>query len=159
MNDRRQLIFDAVLTRLRSIRVAAGYASDLGTSVFAWRDTAASPFSESELPAANVRDPSRKSIQITTSQHQHNLQLEVDIACAAALPDQVLRTLLADVECAVGQDTRWIADGQILALRTLPTDDQIDTAQQAQTIGGARYRFEIEYRTTSFDPYTPAPNL
>jgi hypothetical protein len=147
-DSRRQTLVNAVRDRFTTIRVAAGYETDLGASVHVWRDTNTNPFTPQELATGglNLRDPKRETNQELVNKHQHTLSINCEIAVAAA---DTVRKMLADLDKAIGVDRKWGG----VAFDTDPGDDSILVAQNGTLITGASYNFTILYRTGSFDPY------
>ena len=98
-DSRRQTLFAAVKTRFAGIRKADGYETDLGMQVFAWRDTANSPFTPAELATGclNLRDPKRQTDQQLVNKHQHTLSINCELAVAAGVEADTIRKMLADL--------------------------------------------------------------
>jgi len=150
MDSIRQLIVNAVDTRLKGILTAAGYETNLGQHIFWWRTN---DFSEDELPAANCRDTDCDDSNATIGvigYHQHALKMEVDLieADGASTPSSI-RKLIADLQKAIGVDTTW---GK-LAERTNPINSPINIDQADKTIGSATVTFTIDFKTRKWDPY------
>ena len=64
MSDNRDAIVDAIVARMRQIRVTNGYLTDAGQHVFRWRSADLSP---AECPAIDVRDPDRRPLGLYNS--------------------------------------------------------------------------------------------
>lgn len=155
MSDRRQTLFDSVITRLKTIvSAAAAYETNIGSQVFAWRDTTTNPFTEVELAtgALNVRDPRHVVEQggpAVIGKHHHTLSINVEGAVALGTEAAQVRKMMADITKAIGVDRHWSG----IAYDTAPGEDQILVAQNGTAITGFSYNFSIEFRTGNYDPY------
>lgn len=157
----RQRIVNAVKLRMEGILTTGGYNSNLGQSVYVWR---VHPRGESEADFINIKDVKRTTEQILLGRgqasHNHTLTVWVELIGKRVVDtpaDDTVRAMLADIEKAVGVDRYWteVATSTRLAEDTRPGEDQMIVEQAGQIIGGARYTFQIHYRTSAFDPYTP----
>lgn len=145
----RQQIVDAVDTRLKAILKSAGYETDLGKNIFAWRAT---NLENSELPGAIWRDTDCDDSNATIGSigyHLHSLTMEVDLRAAdGATTPASLRTLVTDLQKAIGADVTWGG----LAIRTTPMKSPLIVEQEEKIIGGANVTFAIEFYTKKWDP-------
>src|SRR3989304_8407362 len=112
---KRDLIVQAVMTRMAGILSTGGYYSNLGSNVFEWRPKGGTeggggdaPTEQAELPAIHIRDtiddPSRMNVK---GDERHDLSLEVEIAHEAAAPGRAVRKDIQDVRKDVGPRTNW----------------------------------------------------
>lgn len=160
----RQRLFNAVQSRMLSIRTMNGYLSDVGAAVFAWRDTSdeGQPFSEAELTAEssnaaiNIRDVSNTFLnqKLLPKTHEHALTIQMDVLAMRAVPAELYRLIIGDIVTAIGKDRTWVFDSQRLAEDTEPVDETMDVLQRGRAYCGARVTFKIRYRTHAFDPYS-----
>ena len=141
----RQQIMDKVAARLATIKVSAGYNSDIGNNVFDWlaRDLA-----DTELEAVIYKDVSAEIIVETLSLRNNTVRVEIEVrAKSASTTAKTLRQMIEDVYTAIGTDDTWDA----LAIDTNPVGEEISIGQ-ADKIGGAGLIvLEIEYRTVKWD--------
>src|SRR4030042_1732608 len=86
---KRDLIMQAVVTRMQGILVSSGYYSDLGSNVFEWRPKTIVTeggagyviTEQEELPALHIRDTfDQASIRDLSGNEDHELTLELEIA-------------------------------------------------------------------------------
>lgn len=161
----RQKIVTAVLARLRTIKTAAGYETNLGHQVFCWRNLEATPFTADEITegAVVVRDKAEPSIDSTIQgRHDKDLQFELEIATSKAVStaptDATLsvanqvRKLIADVEKSLASHTAWITTVKVHKISALSVND-MDMVESGGIIGHARLQFSVEYSNIRFDPY------
>jgi hypothetical protein len=154
-DSRRKTLMDAIVERLRTIQIAAGYATDAGSNVHVWRDSRAAPFEAAELPALNVRDLRRKGEQQLYDRQDHVLSVSVEVVTGAGIVADQVRKILADLEQCIGVDRKWTVASVAIALDTRPSEDEIAVQQDGGAIAGARFDFDVIYRTKNFDPYNP----
>ncbi len=141
MANTRQSIIDAIDTQLKTILIANGYDTDLGSNVFEWRQV---PLQESELPALIYRDVTSEIEIIVLDRHTHILNLEVEVKTQpGSTSGSLARKMIADVIKAIGVDHTWGA----LAIKTDPVSSEIVFEQHEKIITGAIINFEITYRT------------
>jgi hypothetical protein len=149
----RQQIISALDTRLKTILVANGYASNVGQHVYEWRSA---DLEESSLPGIIYRDISSGealpvTIMAADSKREFPLDVEIDIHVktgATSAPAQ-MRSMIADVIKAIGTDPTFSA----LAVMTEYNGDETSVEQQERTMGSATMRFRIIYRTKLWNPY------
>ncbi len=108
----RQRIIDALDTQLKSILIASGYDTNVGSNVFSWRDIENNPFAASELPGLNYRD-SISDRSVGCGSYDNTLRVDVE-AYAASMED--IRQILGDIEKVIVDNEQWggIADGSDL---------------------------------------------
>jgi hypothetical protein len=142
----RQSIVNAVDARLKTIKIANGYETDIGLNVNRWKAIPVSSDKEYELI---YRDVSCETVYLEA--HRHKLHFEVEaIIKAGSISDNQVRKMLADILKAIGVDPQW----SNLAINTHPEGDEINILQTEKIIGGTIIRFAIEFRTKEWDPYT-----
>jgi len=142
MSDNRDAIVDAIVARMRQIRVTNGYLTDAGQHVFRWRSADLSP---AECPAIDVRDPDRRPLGLYNSVVR---DWELAIECCAfassgADTDGALNRIVGDILKAVlDGDRTWGG----LAIRTTFDNDKKGLDQRDVKVGVAVVRFLIQYR-------------
>lgn len=137
--SKRQMIVNAVGRRLNTILAAAGYKTDLGSSIFLWRPM---PFEEAELPAANYRDVAGSpEPDGPIGQFRWGLDIDIQIVASGSSSPQSMRDLIQDVYRAIGTDTRWGG----LAVYTGQPSDEITVDQQDKFFTGAALKLRIIY--------------
>lgn len=116
MGTLRQQIVDAIVTRFKTITVANGYQTGLGTRVFLARPT--EPTDE-ECPCLNIWDVDEDNSRRLNSVHEHRLKMQVFVyqAGSTVAGGAYIRKAVADIFKAIGQDVTWSA----LALDTEPS--------------------------------------
>jgi hypothetical protein len=158
----REQIVELIRERFETILTANGYETDLGANVFIWRDTNAAPPAASELPLLNFRDVREETEPKVSGRtdHHHTLFGEAEIVAGTTSAGgntdaaKQVRKCISDVLEAIRSDTRWTdADGSMLAFQTWPMDNEMVVDQSGRTIGGAKVRFKVEYRTQRWNPY------
>lgn len=157
----RQRIIDAIKVRFTAIHQNNGFATNIGTHCFTWRDLDRAPFdSDAELAdggAINISDPDRDPGDGVLTAHDQVLTIEVIAAATAdgyTPPDNHARRMEADILAAIGQDRKWTVDGTPLAKDTLPGKSNLATGHQGDRVAWVRLTFQILFRTQRFDPYT-----
>jgi hypothetical protein len=141
----RQQLVNAVKTRFAAIRIANGYATEIGAWQYEWKTT---PFAAEEMPGHAIEDLADEIKQGMVQRHEHKLTLRA-VAAIAAGPDTSaqLREAVADFHKAIGVDTRWGG----LALATWPKSAMMSVIQNETVQGHAVIEFVIEYRTPQWN--------
>lgn len=151
MDTRRQLIVNQVIAQLQAIATANGFLTNVGASVFEWRDT---PFQETELPALIFRDldepqelSSPRSERVLRSLH-----CLVQVVTVGDTPMRDIRQILADIEKAVGKGASdyW---GKF-ASNTRPRIARAILDQESLKFAGSTFEFYIDYPTTAFNSFS-----
>lgn len=147
MDTKRQRIVDAVVERVREIRVAAGYQTDLGERVEDW----VTSWDDAELPAASVCDLPEESEKANKDAKRatHKIPVHVRIFVGKNERPATLRKMIGDVLAAVKKDPRWGG----LALDTWPKTDGFVIPEDSFVIAGGAVEFVVEYATDTFDPF------
>lgn len=101
--SKRSDILTAVDTRLKTIAIASGYQTNIGSRVFYWQDL---PFEYGETGAITFRDPAE---EIVKANQFHEKTLNLEIEAIAFVTDQLAgsEALIADLIKAVGEDRTW----------------------------------------------------
>lgn len=146
----RQQIINAVDVRLKTIKIANGYETDIGLNVNRWKAIPISSDKEYELIYRDVsEDASAENAAI--GKHEHTLHFEVEIITkAGSISDNQIRKMIADIEKSISAGETWGG----LAQRTIPEGNEINILQSEKIIGGAIIRFAIIYRTNRWNPYS-----
>lgn len=150
-DTKRQQIITAVDTRLKTIKTTAGYQTNAGNAVYDWLHR---QMSATSLLAIVYRD-SEESIEAETvgtiGYHRRELNMELEIMVAnGSTTMETMRKVLADIETAIGTDTRWSG----LAIRTNPGRSRIEVDQESKIVSGGLLTFSIVYQTRAWNAYT-----
>lgn len=140
---------NAVKTRLQGIvSGSGGYSNNLGTHTYLWRTV---PLDNSECPAVVIRDMTDVVEENSEGGNEpltwHNLEVHFDIVAADNTTMTTLRSCLEDIETAIRVDETWSSN----AMQTLPIDNSVYMAQEADIVGGILMRVSIKYRTIKFE--------
>ena len=140
----RQLIVEAVDTRLKTILTTGNYATNIGAHVHWFRKR----LDKDGLPAIVCRD--RLLPPINKIRWTRTLVIEMEFHLeAATTPDTILRSALADIETAVGVDPTW--GGLVEDTEYGESEKQsIDDYETVLVAGG--FFLALEYTT---DPWNP----
>lgn len=145
MAVKRDTLILAVQTRLKTITVANGYYTDVGTKVGIWRVT---PYDVNELPAISIQD-FRDELLMEFMPTKCDWGLNVRIACIAnpaQLADGTVRKMITDVYKAIGTDHTFGG----LAIKTDLETDEIELQQTEHRLGVGTINIVIHYRTNKF---------
>ncbi len=140
-----QQIINKVDIRLKAIKIAGGYATDMGNNVFEWRET---PLAAGEVPGLIYRDP-REERTPGCGIYDLALQLEIDLFSTSPAG---IRSCLADLEKAIFVDETW--DG--LAENSEIDSSEMEVAQKENIYTASKIVVTVEYRTIRGDAYTKA---
>lgn len=169
---KREKIFGRVLNRLHQIRSddePDKYNTQVGKHVFDWRT---GYFSEEEMAsfedqaALVLRDLDETKATngnhtlIVTNQNggtqkfERELHMQVEVVSVGELSPTLIRKIIADIETAIKQDTRWRdVSGKALALGTRPRIDRSVVEQESKKVAGVVYEFFIHFTTDAFNSY------
>jgi hypothetical protein len=139
----RQQIVNELTNRFSQISVANGYDTDVKT-VKEWHH---GNFDDSDLPAIVIRDKSSQDIQLTNTEHQHLLKIEIDVLVKSNTAPSDIRKLLEDVYKAISLDDTWGG----LAEYTKPLGNEMIVQYQDKTISGIGIDIEISYITKAWE--------
>lgn len=144
----RQQIIAAVVARMQTIRVAAGYLTDVGARVGDWETS----WEQKDLPALSVCDlveenekKNREAVQVT-----RKLPVVIRIFTSGREPADELRKMIADVEKAIGADVYW---GALARGGTWPKRSGMLVPDDSFEIAGAAVEVVIEYYTKPFNAF------
>lgn len=156
MPSLRQQLWEAIRDRLRTIRTAAGYETEIGARFFAWRDLANSPLDEiKDLgPCFTMKDSACETEQRVSNRMDHVLKLEIQGAVWGTPPDNAARSAIADIEKCLGVDRQWSINDVKLALDTRLVSDQINVVHLGEKFAVVTKIIEVDFRTASFNPYS-----
>ena len=153
---KRDLIMQAVVTRMQGILTSGGYYSNLGSKVFEWRPKVLAeggasyvPTEQDELPALHIRDPIDAIVRVDLKGNEdHELNGEFEIAHAAGDTPQEMRQQIEDVRAAIGTDYTWGGYAKKTAI-----DAPIETVriQADRTFFRTLIRAKIFYSTSAFN--------
>ncbi len=155
----RQQIFDAIKARFATIRQINGFATEIGSHFFAWRDIEKVPFTTDELSGCfSIFDPEREPGDGVINVHDQVLTIEVVAAASPAgnigSADNHARRIEADILAAIGIDRQWEINGIKLAKDTLPGKSLLGVGHLGDRVAWVKLTFTIRFRTQRFDPYT-----
>lgn len=147
MLTKRQKIVDKVVERMREIRVAAGYQTNLGERVEDWQTN----WDDADLPAVSVCDLPAESDKANRDDRKstHRLPVHVRIFVGRNERPATLRLMIGDIVAAVKKDLRWGG----LAFDTWPKQDGFVVPENSFEVAGGAVEFVVEYATDTFDPY------
>ncbi|HBT82433.1 MAG TPA: hypothetical protein DEB35_03055 [Desulfuromonas sp.] len=112
-------------------------------------DGRVTPFSEQELPAANVFTPKVDANEAGTLQIDHDLAVSIVLYVAERTAQKVIRSLVSKVYAAIGQAERDSA-GPLGLPQVISINDPskaVKCIQQGDFIGSAQIALNITYRT------------
>ncbi len=147
--SKRTDIIAALEARLKTITIAHGYQTDIGSHVTTWR---VSKFLPAELPALNIKyavDPDTIDGEgMSGPKNVWNRSLPVGITMLAKGT-----TTIADIEKMIGDVWKAISTDDGFsgnAITVTPESEMIIEDQEERLIAGAIITFKIEYRTTQY---------
>lgn len=135
--NKRQLIIDAIVTRLSALKVSDGIVR-----VDEW---IVHKLNEKEMPAIVVRDVSSK-VDSSGGSLGHSLSIEIDILVTESVTTMSrLRQIMASILTVIGTE-----GADLLEYRTYEGDD-ILAEHQDHFYGGARMKFSVDYSTPAWE--------
>ena len=152
----RQQVINALDTRLKTITIANGYLTDLGTNVAAWSTTPFDPQNETfKLEYLDQDVTTSAGGDIPVGVHSHKMKVTLRLIVKDNTPIDLVRKYNADIMKAIGVEakangSRWSG----LAIRTDPEGDRTQIDRAANRFGGQEISFYITFRTLEWDPYS-----
>lgn len=148
----RQKIIDAIIVRMSSILTTNGYVTNIGANVYDWR----TQFHEDELPAVSVCDLTAETVTpdgvSNPRRVAHLLTVQIRVYAVRDETPANIRSMIADVITAIGQDDRWHSGGVGLAMTTRPVRDGFLIPQDSFEIIGGFVEVEVSYLTEKWNP-------
>jgi len=144
----RKQIVAAVITQLETITTVNGYNTDVGNSVYEWREY---PVDESETPCLIVADTECETVDEGGDIHDHRLTIEIGIEVSGSSSAGDMRNVLADLNKAVGVgvEENW----SNLAYNTEPVGDSTDMEHKERIFSDTIFQLVICFRTPAWNPY------
>ncbi len=145
--SRRQRIITELLSILEGTTKIHGYRTDIGSNVFEWKIT---NFQDSEIPGIDIRDAS-EVVVVSGQRHMYTLTVEMEAKVSASVSIVEGRQVIADITTVMGCNFNI----NNLAHKITPVEnDLLDFEQGNKKYGTILMKFEIEYATEAFKPYT-----
>ena len=138
----RQQIMGKLDTLLKTIKTTASYETNLGNSVYEWREY---PIGDTAGPACVYKDTDNYEI-LCTNTWRHKLHVEIILYGNTATQ---VRQMIADVIKAIGTKQTW--DG--LAQKTEPIAEDTGAEQKNKLVFISHLTFEIWFNTTYWSAY------
>jgi hypothetical protein len=146
-DSRRQQIIDQIKTLLATVTIANGFKTNLGANVFEWKGI---DFQESEIPGVDVRDPS-EDVETKGGRHFYTLTIEIEAKVSASATTDEAREVLADIQTLMGSNQNL---GGLAHLVRPVQNELLDFEKMNNKFGSVAMRFEIQYATKAFQPYS-----
>lgn len=147
LSSRRQRIVDQIKALLMTVTTLNGFKSDIGLSVFEWKST---DFQTTDMPGVDVRDP-EEQVATRGSNHIYTLTIEIEAKVSASTSTNQAREVLADIQTLMGSNQNLGG----LAHLVKPVDNELLAFEKGNNkLGSVLIRFEVEYATKAFQPYT-----
>ncbi len=147
VNSRRQRIVDRIKVLLATINTSNGFRTCVGDNLFEWKTF---DFQDTELPGIDVRDTS-ETVNVVGGRHFYTLLIEIEAKVSASTSTQKGRHVLADIIKLMGQNFNL----NNLAHKITPVENELlDFEQGNKKQGTVLIKFEVEYATKAFQPYS-----
>jgi hypothetical protein len=147
LSSRRQRIVDQIKALLMTVTVTNGFKTDIGSSVFEWKST---DFQITDMPGVDVRDP-EEQVATRGTNHIYTLTIEIEAKVSASSSTNQSREVLADIQTLMGSNQNLGG----LVYKVTPVDNELlDFEKVNNKLGSVLIRFEVEYATKAFQPYT-----
>lgn len=149
-----QTIVTALVDRLATIK--AGQTVTLNDATYTYSSTIRTavdgrvvPFSDTEIPAANVFTPESSAESANLGEFLHSLQVTIVLYVAQTAAQRAIRALRKDVYAAIGSDETL---GGIPGLIQIRDPSRVTKCiQTADFIGSEQITLDIIYNTSRWD--------
>lgn len=146
-NSRRQRIITELLSVFAKLTKLYGHKTDLGSNVFEWKAT---DFQEIDLPGMSLRDTTEEVV-VKGSNHYYSLAIEIEAKFQASTSAATGREVIADIMTVIGQNCSLGG----LTVNISPVEvELLDFGQANKRFGTILMRFEVQYITKAFQPYS-----
>lgn len=146
-DSKHQQIIDAIIATMQGITTAAGYETNLGDNVDDWKVN----WDDEEMPALSVCDITEDQQLVGDQPDARNqinlLNVQFRIFVKNGTRARALRKMKADVNKAIGSNTRW----NKLAMWTKPKRSGMVIPDESFEIGGKAIEIQIAYMTGAFN--------
>lgn len=145
---KRKTLIDALETRLKTITVANGYRTGIGSNVKIYRMDVPRPDATGIAAAmVDIRDTGQEPMGQAVNSPQNGIDwsLTVDITVMAwqgSTTAEYIRNAISDIYKAIGTDITFGG----YAWQTVPLGDEIEVEQEAYKLGVGLVRIAINYR-------------
>lgn len=147
MNSRRQQIITELLSVFSKLTKLYGHKTDLGSNVFEWKTT---DFQETDLPGMGLRDTD-EIVEVKGSNHYYTLTIEIEAKVQASTSTSAAREVIADIMTIIGQNCTLGG----LAVNVRPVENELlDFEKANKKFGTILMKFEVQYITKAFQPYS-----
>lgn len=143
MPIREQTILDNIVTRLKTITVANGYATNAGNSV---HEKKLARLDQAELPALVVRLGPDEIEDVDKVASIHVLPVEVEVLASGADAHDTVRKAVYDVYKAAGVDETWTNQ----AIKTVARGHDPIEEKREREVAGAVVRLDVHFITSRF---------
>lgn len=137
---------------MQTIRVANGYATDLGAMVERWRVN----WDDEELPALSVCDLTQEVSETDIFDDAYTVyKLPVQLRAFVAEENRAaeIDLMTADIFKAIASDRQWTVSGAPLAIRTEYERDGFILPDDAFLIAAGAIQINVFYYTQTFNAY------
>lgn len=146
-DSRRQRIVEKLISIFEKNTKLYGHKTNLGSNVFEWKTT---DFQESDLPGMNLRDTD-EAVEVKGLNHYYTLTIEIEAKVQASTSTTTAREVIADIMTIIGQNCSLGG----LTTNIRPVENELlDFEKANKKFGTILMRFEIQYITKAFQPYS-----
>ena len=146
-DSRRQQIIDQLKTLLATVTVANGFKTNVGLNVFEWKGI---DFQDTEIPGIDIRDPS-EDVDTRGGRHFYTLMIEIEAKVSASATTNEAREVLADIQTLMGSNQNL---GGLVHIVKPVQNELLEFEKINKKFGSVLIRFEVEYATKAFQPYS-----
>ncbi len=146
-NSRRQRIITELISIFGKNTKLYGHKTNLGSNVFEWKTA---DFQESDLPGMSLKDPD-ESVEVKGQMHYYTLTIEIEAKVQASTSTAIAREVIADIMTIIGQNCT--INGLVHNVKPVE-NELLGFGQVNKKFGTILMKFEVEYATKTFQPYT-----
>ncbi len=158
-DSKRQRIVDAIKTRMATILIANGYATNLGQNVREWESwiqqediPVAGVLSVCDMPSTAAAPEQQRSERVITGVTIWMMPVQFRVFLLRnASTHANIRTAIKDINRAIRQDRRWTVSGIGLAAATRPQREGPLIDEDTFEVAGAVVEVEVKFLTKEFD--------
>lgn len=146
-DSRRQRIITELLSIFKKNTKLYGHKTNLGSNVFEWKTA---DFQESDLPGMDLRDTGEE-VEVKGLNHYYTLTIEIEAKVQASTSTAAAREVIADIMTIIGQNCSLGG----LTVNIRPVENELlDFEKTNKKFGTILMKFEIQYITKAFQPYS-----
>lgn len=148
----RQQLLAYLFTQLKTITIANGYSTDIGTNGFRWKVTDFAPIN---TPGFTLNDVDQTAVEAPSgySGHIANLEIICALSASTSTSDAMIQAD-ADIRKCIGVDPLFNGIAKLGQAHIHYVGSEFSVKHEETIVSGVKAKYELRYRTKLWDPYS-----